>query len=318
MQTVLWDAEVNLALRESLAPVVPVLDQITHLGDGAVLIAMAVWIYWFGGAETGRERAFVIAIGVAAFALATGIKGIVALPRPDLAFAPAGYPGYSFPSAHALGAAAFYGALAVTIERRSRLLRYSLAGIVIFLVSLSRLTLGVHYLGDVLVGAFLGLSLVWIGHRWRHNGQFRPGLVFVLATALALVTVALGSRVWASLVIGAGVGGGIGWHWVKGRRTTDSGAAILVTGFVAFIGLAIAAAIPLAVGTPTPGAPDPVPFVVETIAYLLVVAFVMGLPAIATAVEDDSRVRRLQRVLPFRRRRVQFDALGEEIESTDD
>jgi membrane-associated phospholipid phosphatase len=317
MAMVLWDVDINIALREALAPVVPVLNQVTHLGDGAVLIAMAVWIYWFGGAETRRERAFVIAVGVAAFALATGIKGIVGLPRPDLAFAPGGYPGYSFPSAHALGAAAFYGALAVTIKRGSRLLRYSIAGIVIFLVSLSRLTLGVHYLGDVLVGTLLGLLLVWIGHRWRHEGQFRPGLLFVLATAIALVTVALGSRVWASLVIGAGVGGAIGWYWVKDRPITESGAAILVTGLVAFIGLAIAAAIPLTVGTPVPGAPDPVLFVAETIAYLLVVAFVMGLPAIATSVEDHPRVRWLQRVLPFRRRRVQFDAIGEEIEPTD-
>ena len=318
MAAIFWDESVNIALREALGPAIPVINRLTHLGDGPVLIAMAVWIYWFGGAETRRDRAFVIAVGVAAFALSVGIKGIVGIDRPDLAFAPPDYPGYSFPSAHALGAAAFYGALAVTIQRRSRRLRYGLAGIAIAAVAISRLTLGVHYLGDVLVGVLLGLGLVWLGVRWRSANEFRPGLVFILATVIALVTIVLGSRQFVSMVIGSGIGGAIGWYWVDGKPITDSGAAVFVTGLIAFIGLGVAAAIPLLVGVPVPGAPSPVLFLAETVAYLLIVAFVIALPAIAVAVEDDPRVRKLQRVLPFRRRRVQFDAVDQEGPFTDD
>lgn len=313
-----WDETLNIVIREALGPAVPIINRFTHLGDGPVLIAMGVWIYWFGGADSRRERAFVIAVGIAAFALSVGIKGVIALDRPDLAFAPADYPGYTFPSAHALGAAAFYGALAVTIQRRSPWLRYGLAGLAIGIVALSRVTLGVHYIGDVVIGSILGLALVWIGLRWRRGGEFRPGVVFVFATVIAIITVALGSGQFVSLVFGAGAGGAIGWAWVKDRPITESGAAILVTGFVAFLGLAGVAAIPLFVGVPFPGVLDPVIFIAETVAYLLIVAFVMALPAIAVTVEDHPRVRWLQRVLPFRRRRVEFDSVDTEGPYTDD
>lgn len=308
----IWDETLNIAIREALAPAVPVINRLTHLGDGPVLIAMAIWIYWFGGLDSRRERAFVIAIGIAAFALSVGIKGIVGLERPDLAFAPPDYPGYTFPSAHALGAAAFYGALAVTIKRRSRWLRYSLAGLAIVAVALSRVTLGVHYVGDVIVGVLLGLGLVWIGLYWRRAGEFRPGVVFLFATAIAIVTVALGSRQFVSLVIGAGAGGAAGWYWVKDKPITESGAAIFVTGSSAFVGLSGVAVIPFLVGVPTPGVPDPLWFIAEMVAYFLIVAFVMALPAIAVLVEDNPRVRWLQRVLPFQRRRVQFDAVDQD------
>ena len=72
---------------------------------------------------------------------------------------------YSFPSGHAMAATVLYGLLAVYAvrhlrQRRSRLLAASVAGVLIVLVSFSRLYLGVHYLSDVVGGIAVGV--VWL------------------------------------------------------------------------------------------------------------------------------------------------------------
>lgn len=79
--------------------------------------------------------------------------------------------GASFPSGHALGATAFYGALAVLAwvhldPRRTRLpLTISLIAMPI-LVDISRVYLGAHWLSDVVAGSALGLLLLIPLVRW--------------------------------------------------------------------------------------------------------------------------------------------------------
>lgn len=70
---------------------------------------------------------------------------------------------YNFPSGHAMAATVLYGLLAVYAvrhlrQRRPRLLVASVAGVLIVLVSFSRLYLGVHYLSDVLGGMAAGVA----------------------------------------------------------------------------------------------------------------------------------------------------------------
>ena len=72
---------------------------------------------------------------------------------------------YSFPSGHAMAATVLYGLLAVYAvrhfrPRRARLLVASVTGVLIVLVSFSRLYRGVHYLSDVLGGIAVGV--VWL------------------------------------------------------------------------------------------------------------------------------------------------------------
>lgn len=72
------------------------------------------------------------------------------------------YAGYSFPSGHALGAAACATALALCASRLWPSLRrpaLGAAGIWILLVALSRLVLGVHWPTDVLAAACAGIAL---------------------------------------------------------------------------------------------------------------------------------------------------------------
>ncbi|WP_231188252.1 phosphatase PAP2 family protein [Haladaptatus sp. DYF46] len=65
--------------------------------------------------------------------------------------------GSGFPSGHALGTTIVWGGLALVLDRRTDRLRVGVAGIVVGLVSLSRLVLGVHYFINVLVGIVLGI-----------------------------------------------------------------------------------------------------------------------------------------------------------------
>ncbi|MEP6790121.1 MAG: phosphatase PAP2 family protein, partial [Ramlibacter sp.] len=74
-------------------------------------------------------------------------------------------PSYSFPSGHTAGATAFYGFFAVLLLSQVREPRYRAAivagaALMVFLVGLSRLYLGVHYLTDV-VGAVVE-GLLWL------------------------------------------------------------------------------------------------------------------------------------------------------------
>jgi undecaprenyl-diphosphatase len=68
--------------------------------------------------------------------------------------------GYSFPSGHSTNAGSVYGALA----HHSKL--YVLCIILIILIPLSRMVLCVHWLIDVVAGALLGLSVVFLFYRF--------------------------------------------------------------------------------------------------------------------------------------------------------
>lgn len=95
----------------------------------------------------------------AAFFLTAVMKEFVCRERPCV------YPGFSFPSNHSSTTMCFYGICMYLILHytRNEFWRYFLAtvfGVFIFLVALSRLWLGVHFLSDVIAGLFLGFMLV--------------------------------------------------------------------------------------------------------------------------------------------------------------
>lgn len=72
---------------------------------------------------------------------------------------------FSFPSGHALGAFCFYGILAAVFARRiagrkSRILIWTAAAILVGMIGISRIYLGVHYPSDVIAGYLAGG--VWV------------------------------------------------------------------------------------------------------------------------------------------------------------
>ena len=95
----------------------------------------------------------------ASFFLTDLIKNFVCRERPCV------YPGFSFPSGHSSTTMCFYGILIYLVLHyaKSDFWRYFLTALFsvwIFMVGLSRMWLGVHYLSDVAAGMFLGFMLV--------------------------------------------------------------------------------------------------------------------------------------------------------------
>jgi membrane-associated phospholipid phosphatase len=96
------------------------------------------------------------------------VKELTVIARPELPYPAYFEIGYAFPSFHAAGALALYGFCIFLVVRfvRSAPVRAGAAtglGVLVLLVSYSRLYLGVHYLTDVLGGMVVGAIFLIIG-----------------------------------------------------------------------------------------------------------------------------------------------------------
>jgi undecaprenyl-diphosphatase len=77
-------------------------------------------------------------------------------------------PTYSFPSDHALFSFAVASGFYFGGQKKIGIVLY----IVAFLISFSRVVVGVHFPLDVLAGALLGIGLSWLA--WHFRGNFDP------------------------------------------------------------------------------------------------------------------------------------------------
>ena len=130
-----------------------------------VLFAVAgvVWLAWRGR----RDLALFLAACAALRAVGPPLKVLFNSPRPTLEAVAvvAQSNGLGFPSGHALGAALFYGAIAVIAPEaiaNRRLVRavQIAAAAMMLLIALSRVRLGVHWPSDVAGGLLYGLGMV--------------------------------------------------------------------------------------------------------------------------------------------------------------
>jgi len=133
---------------------------ITQFGEllllAGVLAGSCLWLFWKGYTKAAWHW---LAVYTGTGLLTWVLKNTVHVPRPL-----SSYDGYSFPSAHTSMSLAVYGFLALVIARElhvtRRWLPYSVAGLLVTAIALSRLYLGVHWFSDVFAGALLGL--VWM------------------------------------------------------------------------------------------------------------------------------------------------------------
>ncbi len=123
------------------------------------------------------------------------LKQILHLPRPFDLYT--GVLAYGFPSAHATMSMVSYGFLALLIAqgigKMQRRLAYGLAGLMILVVTVSRLYLGAHWLSDVVGGLALGLfgvTLLALSYRQRAAAPL-PVRALSVAALLALLLSAL-------------------------------------------------------------------------------------------------------------------------------
>lgn len=288
---VLFDGAVNVALRELLPEfVVRALHWLTHLGDNAGLIGLTVALYWFAAPEHRDRFAFVIAVGLAGLALVVGLKGLYQFPRPELAFSPTGYPGYGFPSGHALASAAFYITLAGVLTRGSRGTRYLLAALLVTVISISRLAIGVHYPGDVLAGVALGVGLAAVA-LW---GTTRDPMVwFALAAAIAVGGAILGSQEYVAPAVGGSIGALVGWYLVRNRTGTSNEAALVLFALACLPPVLVVGAI---------AATTPVPPTAQLVGAAALGCGAIVAPVVATAFDDRSTTRTVQAALPVEER----------------
>lgn len=141
--------------------VLDVARALTHLGDPLVVTALAVAMaVLFAVRRQWRTAAYVLVVRAAATVVGFALKTGVARARPDLPHPVATAHGQSFPSGHALGAAALWASLAVLLAPRvGRPWLVALAVVVPVVVAVTRVLLGVHFVSDVVAGLVLGWAV---------------------------------------------------------------------------------------------------------------------------------------------------------------
>ena len=176
------DAVMSAAIRGIEAPGLESFARVvTAAGDFwpvAALTALTSAVFW---ARRRRVEAVMMVVAVLGGVLVgAGLKQVFMRLRPAFEVARIPLPeSYSFPSGHALASFLYFGSLAfvalIDVRRLSRAVAI-VAGCTVAAssVALSRVYLGVHYLGDI-VGAWL-LGLVWlsavlmVSARWGAGG----------------------------------------------------------------------------------------------------------------------------------------------------
>lgn len=146
-------------------------------GWGALLV-----LPLFASRRTRRFAASLTAVLAATAVLVFALKGIIQRKRPYLVV-----PGaralvfeaptdFSCPSGHAAGSFAFATFVAVVLVRHAirephlrkrRIVLSAIALVLAFGIAMSRCVLGVHFPGDILLGAALGATVGTLGARWH-------------------------------------------------------------------------------------------------------------------------------------------------------
>lgn len=285
---------------------------ITQLGDGWFLVGLLALLYWTQ-ADSQDNVLLVGALWACGIGLYRGLKYYFGLPRPDEPLLDpellpwvvrqfyeltAHASGYGFPSGHATSTTIVYVGLATVLQVGSRRLRFLGAGVVVFLVSFSRVALGVHYLVDVVVGALLGILLLlvafWLLERVPYSKVTKMLGVAILLNGFYVVT--SDHHVEAIIMLGVTLGLFGGWQLIQLTRTLvgverPTEAAPSAAVHLTLAGLAFAPLVAALEVFPILGAE---PYPVGGAAGLL-----MGVVVIVPVARYATRVQRLQAVVSF-------------------
>jgi membrane-associated phospholipid phosphatase len=152
---------------------IDVVKALTTLGT-VPLLALALVVLAVVRPRLRTDAFVLLAALVAAYVVGHGLKMLLDRPRPPVSLRLASASGASYPSGHAIQAAAVYGAAAWRWRGRWVV---AVASAVVVLVAVSRVALCVHYPTDVVGGVVLGAAIVFtIGavERLRTAAPTRP------------------------------------------------------------------------------------------------------------------------------------------------
>lgn len=203
---------------------VPILDILALPGDPLVIVPVILFLMTYELVivrHSGQEDEPLIApqvwslvgIVLGGLALIVALEALFALPHPpaDLRAAPASQ--YAFPSGHTMAATVAWGTIARYYRPANLPVRLgSVAGIIV-IVGIARMSLGVHYLPDVLAGMAFGVIYVFMAGRFTYghpSGAFE--LAIMAGTAAAVLS---GAHPRGLLAFGGAVGGWGVWRLVE-------------------------------------------------------------------------------------------------------
>lgn len=243
------DWGVAAALADLPAWVHTLLAGVTMLGDPLTLLSVATLVYWLNPRQleirqpAAAQLAVVTLVGLA---LIPAAKATLAEPRPPMTLWATTTDGYGLPSGHATGTATFSVGAALLSDRGESVQRWGFAAGFIALIAFSRVGLGVHYLGDVILGVILG-TVCAVGIVETTRRRVPPGLFIAVGVASlgALVTGLEPTNPMtrdAAVALGGSVGASIAWlglDTVGADFAKPHGLTLLLGAGVALVGGAL-------------------------------------------------------------------------------
>jgi len=213
MSLIPWGTEAILWVQSFSNPFLDaLLTAVTLLGEEEFYLIFLPLIYWCFNKRTGIRLAY-------AFLLSTYfnlfIKDLFGIPRPDdphiRVLRHETTP--SFPSGHGQGAVVTWGYLVTQCQNRAF---WMVVIVLIFLNSLSRVYLGVHFpqdqVGGIAIGVLYLLAFNWVTARWGGAlARFPLVAKAILAALLPLALLVVHPSEDAATTMGALLGMGLGF-----------------------------------------------------------------------------------------------------------
>jgi len=178
---------INEALQKLPDWLIAIFQGITFLGDPIiyiVILAVGFWIY--------KKKDAIIAMYVLLTSVFLNffLKTLIQKPRPTESIRILEEDGYSTPSGHAQNSTAVYGWIMLYFKK---IWLYIVTPILVLLICLSRVVLGVHYIGDVIIGFLVGaiilIALYFIMPyilKWMENWSDRRKIIVGEAYGVAV------------------------------------------------------------------------------------------------------------------------------------